>query len=73
MEFHRKDICFMFGLLLLLYSVLFDRLVCCKLGVKQASSLTAGDGIRRCVISSLVTLSDVMFPMILIFVLFDFL
>lgn len=60
-------------LLLLLYSVLFGSLVYCKLGIKQASSLTAGNDIRKSVVSSLVTLSDMMFHIILIFILSGFL
>lgn len=63
----------LFLLLLLLYSVVFGSLVYCKLEFKQASSLTAGNGIRKCVASSLVTLPDVVFHMILIFTLFDLL
>lgn len=58
---------------LLLFSVGSVILLCGKLGVKQASGLTAGNGIRRCAVASLVTLSDVMFHVVLIFILFDFL
>lgn len=60
-------------LLLLLFSLVFVSLVYGKLGVKQASSLPANNGIRKSAVSSLVTLSDVVFRMIPMFILFDFL